>query len=343
MMAALDAQMMDGCSGILHVEERKASVRDAVAVAIGADAAELAFMRSTSDGALLVASGLDWNPGDEVIMSDNEFGANAYPWLNLRGLGVRVRLVRTAQERLTPAALDRLFNRRTRLVAVSYVSFSDGYRHDLKAIGRWCRERGVLLAVDAIQGFGVLPLDVVDWRIDFCYFGCAKWLLSPQGISVAFVRRDLIERLRPNSLSWRSVRSPMDFLDYGQELDPTAQRFEGSTINHAGLAAFGASLGILAQAGFDEIEAYVLALNVRLVDRARSQGIRVLSDCSPKARSGIVLLDRAERGVDELAALARDARVGVTVRDNGVRVSPHGYNTPADVDRVVDLLSQAER
>ncbi len=342
-MAALDAQMMDGCSGILHVEERKASVRDAVAVAIGADAAELAFMRSTSDGALLVASGLDWNAGDEVIMSDNEFGANAYPWLNLRGRGVRLRLVRTAHERLTPAALDRLFNRRTRLVAVSYVSFSDGYRHDLKAIGRWCRQRGVLLAVDAIQGFGVLPLDVLDWCIDFCYFGCAKWLLSPQGISVAFVRRDLIERLRPNSLSWRSVRSPMDFLDYGQELDPTAQRFEGSTINHAGLAAFGASLGILAQAGLDKIEAYVLALNVRLVDRARSQGIRVLSDCSPKARSGIVLLDRAERGVDELAALARDARVGVTVRDNGVRVSPHGYNTPADVDRVVDLLSQAER
>ncbi|MBC5823482.1 MAG: aminotransferase class V-fold PLP-dependent enzyme [Candidatus Eremiobacteraeota bacterium] len=340
MIAALDAQMIDGCSGILRMEERKTDVRSRVAAAIKAQPEEIAFMRSTSDGALLVANGLDWRTGDEVIASDNEFGANAYPWLNLRDRGVRVRLIRTPHERLSPQVLDRLYGPHTRLVAVSYVSFCDGFRHDVAAIGRWCRERGILLAVDAIQGFGALPLDVVSGNIDFCYFGTAKWLLSPQGLSVVFVRRDHIERLRPTTFSWRSVRAPMDFLDYAQELNPTAERFEGATINHPGLAAFGMSLDMLTHAGLGAIERHVLKLTDRLIRSADAAGIPVLSDRSVDARSGIVLLGAKGADSDSLAARARERHVGITVRDSGVRVSPHGYNNEDDVDAVISLLAE---
>ena len=338
MLAAMDAQMADGCSGILDIEARKEDVRAALAASINAEPGEIAFMRATSDGALLGANGVDWRPGDEIVLTDNEFGANAYPWLLLRDRGVRVKLLRAPQERLTVEALERVAGSRTRLVAVSYVSFGDGYRHDLAALGAWCRERGVIFAVDAIQGFGHLPLDVRACGADLCYFGVAKWLLSPQGLSVVFVSGDLCERLRPTTASWRSVRDPMDFLDYAQEFANGAARFEGGTINYPAVLAFGESLRLLRTAGLERIETHVLALTDRLIRGCARAGLDVLSSLAPGTRSGIVLVGRGGRSVAELQRRVDDARVQVTVRESGVRVAPHGYNTPADIDRVLDAV-----
>ena len=338
MVAAMDAQMTMGCNGILDVEARKDDVRAETAAAIGADADEIAFMRATSDGALLGANGIDWQAGDEIILTDNEFGANAYPWLNLRDRGVRVRLLRAPGERMTVETLSRVASQRTRLVAVSYVSFEDGYRHDVAAIGAWCRERGIVFALDAIQGFGHLPLDVRAWNVDLCYFGVAKWLLSPQALSVVYVRRSLIEKLRPTFGSWRSVRDPMRFLDYGQELSAGAERFEGGTINYPALLAFRESLRALTAAGLDAIEAHVLRLTGRLIDGATRAGIDVVSSTAPGTRSGIVLLKPGGRSVEELQARVDAAKVQVTVRDTGVRASPHGYNTLDEMDKVLEAI-----
>lgn len=338
-VAVLDAQMKDGSAGILDFEAKLEAVRAQTAAAIHATADEIAFLRSTSDGALLIANGLDWHADDEIIVTDNEFGANAYPWLNVRERGVRIRLVRAPAQRLTPEMLDAMQTPHTRLVAVSYVTFMDGYRHDLAALGRWCRDAGVLLAVDAMQGFGHLPLDVAGWNIDCCYFGAAKWLLSPQGLSVLYVRRDLIDGLRPSFASWRSVKNPMLFLDYAQELADGARRFEGGTINYPALIGFAESLRILDGAGFSAIERHVLALGDRLIAGARELGIDVKSDVRQGNRSGIVLLGLGTHAAGVLHEAALRARVGVTVRENGVRVSPHGYNTASDIDAVLEVLS----
>jgi cysteine desulfurase/selenocysteine lyase len=334
----LDAQMRDGCAGILDVESHLEGVRAETASALGATADEIAFMRSTSDGALVVAGGLDWREGDEIILPDSEFGANAYPWLNLRDRGVAVRFIRLPQ-RMTAETLERARTKQTRLVAVSYVSFLDGYRYDLAAIGEWCRSHGILFAVDAMQGFGHLPLDVHACRIDFCYFGTAKWLLSPQGLSVVFVRSDLVDRLRPTHYSWRSVQSPMTFLDYAQPLAPGARRLEGGTINYPALMGFRESLRVLRSASLEHIATHTLGLTKRLAAQARAAGIEVRSDESDACRSGIMLLGRGRHSVDALGELAADARIGLTVRDTGVRVSPHGYNTATEMDAVVELLA----
>lgn len=337
-LAVLDAQMYDGCAGILDVESHLESVRTETAAAIGATADEVAFMRSTSDGALVAANGIDWHEGDEIILPDNEFGANAYPWLNLRHKGVGVRFVR-APLRMSPELLETMKTPRTRLVAVSYVSFLDGYRHDLPALGRWCRDNGVLFAVDAMQGFGHLPLDISAWCIDFCYCGVAKWLLSPQGLSVVYVREALIDSLRPALCSWRSVEQPMNFLDYGQRLAPGARRLEGGTVNYPALMGFRESLRLLREASFEAIESHVLALCEHLINGAREHGIEVRSDTRPAHRSGIVLLGLNGKKADTLNASAFESKVGITVRENGVRVSPHGYNTVADMDAVLAVLT----
>lgn len=337
-MSVLDAQMREGCAGILDVESHLEAVREDTAAAIGATTEEIAFMRSTSDGALVVAGGLDWREGDEIIIPDNEFGANAYPWLNLRHRGVRVRFIRLPQ-RMNVETLERMRTPRTRVVAVSYVSFLDGYRHDLAAIGAWCRSHGILFAVDAMQGFGHLPLDVRAWQIDFCYFGTAKWLLSPQGLSVVYVRAELIDRLRPTHYSWRSVQSPMTFLDYAQPLAPGARRLEGGTINYPALMGFRESLRLLRSASFEKIAAHTLGLSDRLIAQARTAGIDVSSDESGACRSGIVLLGLGGKGADEVDRQAQRSHIGLTVRDTGIRVSPHGYNTAQEMDAVIDLLA----
>lgn len=336
----LDAQMHDGMAGTGPFEERREAVRAQVAAAIGARPAEVTFSRSTSDGAVLAANGLAWEPGDEVILSDNEFGANAYPWLLLRDRGVQVKFVRTPAARLTVEALEALATERTRLVAASYVGFYDGYRHDLPALGAWCRRRCILFAVDAMQGFGHLPLDVAAWQIDICYFAGAKWLLSPHGIGVVYVRDEVLERMRPVFASWRSMKQPYDFLDYAQELDPGAQRLDGGTIAYPAMIGLSESLRLLTEAGLENIERHVLGLTDLLEEEARRRGIEVVSDRSPGARSGILVLGLGGRSVEEVQARANAQRIAVTVRPHGIRVSPHGYNTADDVLSVLDLFEQ---
>ncbi|HXW76763.1 MAG TPA: aminotransferase class V-fold PLP-dependent enzyme [Candidatus Eremiobacteraceae bacterium] len=338
-VAALDAQMADGCAGILDVEAHKEAVRAQAAAAIGASPDEIAFMRSTSDGALLVANGIDWEEGDEIVTSADEFGSDAYAWLNLRDRGVTCVFARPPERRLTVELLERVATKRTRLVAVSYVGFYDGYRHDLPALGAWCRRRGVLFAVDAMQGFGQLALDVAACHIDFCYFGVAKWLLSPQALSIVYVRRALVDGLRPALCSWRSMRDPMDFLDYTQPFADGATRFDGATVNYPALLAFRESLRLLTKAGLDKIERHVLALGEHLVRGASRIGRRVLSDLTPKNRSGITLLSREKDSVEHLSRRVDSAKVQVTIRDAGIRVSPHGYNTIEEIDRTLDALS----
>ncbi len=338
-VAALYAQSQDGCAGILDVERKLEAVRAAVAAAIGASVDEIAFMRSTSDGALLVSNGLDWRAGDEIVLSDNEFGANAYPWINLRDRGVDIVWVRTPRERLTVEALERLVTPRTRVVAVSLVGFSDGYRHDIAALGAWCRTRGVLFAVDAMQGFGYLPLDVGAARVDVCYFGVAKWLLSPQGLSVVYVRREVVERLRPSSCSWRSVVDPGRFLDYDQPLAPGARRFDGATVNYPAVIGFDESLRLLTRAGLDAVERHVLGLTGRVFEAAAAMRLQIVSDPDPKVRSGIVVVGLGGRTIEELSARFRAAGIQATIRAGGVRISPHGYNTAEEIDRVLDALA----
>ncbi len=336
-MSVLQAQMEDGCAGILEAEAHLEEVRAQVARAIGAQDDEIAFLRSTSDGALVVANGIAWREGDEIVLSDTEFGANVHPYLNLRDRGVRVRFIRSPR-RMTVETLEEFCGARTRLVAVSYVCFADGYRHDLEALGAWCRRRGILFAVDAMQGFGHLPLPVDAWHVDFCYFGAAKWLLSPQGLSVLFVRRGLEEALRPALCSWRSVADPMNFLDYAQPLAPGARRMEGGTVNHPALAGLARSLELLMSATLPAVENHVLALTDRLIRGAGERGIEVKSELMPQNRSGIVLLGCPASDLPLIAQRAVQRRVGVTIRDNGVRVSPHGYNTPDDIDAVLELF-----
>jgi selenocysteine lyase/cysteine desulfurase len=327
-----------GLLGFLAVESNLAGYRKSIGTFVGAAPEEIAFLRNTSDGANTIARGLSWQAGDEIIVSDNEFASNVLPYLALREHGVVLNFVRTAQERLTPAVLARMMTSRTKLVAVSWVSFADGYRHDLAALSAVAHQGGALFCVDAIQGLGAFELDVRADGIDALYAGGAKWLLALPGVSVLYVSRELQERLAVRWRGWRDVADIWKFCDYEQGHADGAARYEGGTQNFYGIAALDASISVLASAGTDRIGAHVLALTDRLCEALASRGAVLSTPRGNGISSGIVTF--SEPGRDPVETGRGLGRLGyvTTFRPSGIRVSPHGYNTLDEIDAFVQAL-----
>jgi selenocysteine lyase/cysteine desulfurase len=340
---ALHAMIDDHAArGVLGTASRELSLpayRRRIAEFIGGRGEEIALLRNTGDGATVIAQGLDLGPGDEVITGANEFGANVYPWLALRERGVTVTLIDAPRERLTPAVLSRRISSRTKVVAVSWVTFDDGYRHDLDGLAEVAHAHGALLAVDAIQGLGAFPLDVTATGVDALYAGGAKWLMALQGVSFLWLRANLLDRVALRMPGWRSALDMWDFLDYAQLPAPDASRYEGGTPNILGALSLVASMDVLGGAGIERIGEHVLALTDRLAAGLESAGWTIVGDRSRDGvKSGIVTFRRD--GVDAIALGKRlgAAKIVTTYRASGVRVAPHGHNTADDIDAVLDAL-----
>ena len=233
-------------------------LRSGAAALIGAAPEEIALVPNTTAGINLVAEGFAWEPGDNVVLPDNEFPSNQYPWLHLAARGVEVRRVRGDDG---PGLLDRLAaacDRRTRIVSVSWVAYSNGWRQDLDQLADMVHRRGALLFVDAIQALGVFPLNVAETPVDFLAADGHKWLLGPEGAGIFYLRREHLDRLRPLGLGWNSVVHCHDFSRIELTLKDTAARYEGGTANVPGLLGLGASLELLGQFGTEAIAAPVL-------------------------------------------------------------------------------------
>ncbi|MBV8490017.1 MAG: aminotransferase class V-fold PLP-dependent enzyme, partial [Candidatus Eremiobacteraeota bacterium] len=228
------AHAQAGVLGTHPYDDRMPRYRETIGEFIGASGNEIAMIPHTSDGANTIALGVDWKPGDRVLLCDNEFPSNAVPWVALRSRGVDVRLIPTQDERLTADVLRREIDANTRVVAVSWVSYADGYRHDLAKLAEVAHEAGALLCVDAIQGLGAFPLDVRACDVDVAYAGAGKWMLGLHGVGFLYVREGVIDRLNLAMPGWRSVANMWDFHNYTQPYAEEAMRFEGGTPNLIG-------------------------------------------------------------------------------------------------------------
>jgi selenocysteine lyase/cysteine desulfurase len=303
-----------------------------------ADPLDIAFIKNTSEGIGFVAEGYPWRPGDSVITAAEEYPSNIYPWMNLATRGVEVRFVPSRGARITVDDIRERMDGRTRLVSLSFVEFSSGFRNDLDGVGNLCRERGVHFFVDAIQGLGVLPLDVSRTPIDFLAADGHKWLLGPPGAGIFYVRRELVDFLHATSVGWSSVVNYHDFSKIDFRLKPHAGRWESGTLNFAGILGLGPSLQLLLDIGIPAVEARVMELTDYLCERARALGLEVFSSRSLSERSGIVSLLAPGRDLQHLKRRCRDAGIVVNHRSGRLRVSPHCYNTTEEIDRLIDVL-----
>lgn len=328
-------------NGLVHEPRwlaRLAEVRGLAGKLLNCDPLDIAFVKNTSEGIGIVAEGFPWRSGDNVVIAAEEYPANQYPWLNLADRGVTVRSVTTRDRRIWIDDIRAAIDARTRLVSLSYVEYASGFRNDLDTIGQLCRERGVYFFVDAIQGLGVLPLDVSETPVDFVAADGHKWLLGPEGAGLFYIRRELVEKLHPVGIGWNSVVNSRDFSKIDFRLKPHAGRWESGSLNVAGITALGASLELLLKIGIDAIAARVLELTEYLCDQARSIGLEVYSPRAELDRSGIVSL--VPPGGDVRALVRRCRQEGVVINQRGgrLRISPHCYNTKEEVDRLFEVL-----
>ncbi len=319
---------------VRRVEE----VRGLFARLLNADPLDLAFIKNTSEGVGIVAEGYPWRPGDNLVTAEDEYPANRYPWLNLAARGVEVRAVPSRGGRVRLDDLRAALDARTRLVSLSFVEYATGYRNDLDAVGALCRERGVHFFVDAIQGLGVLPLDVRRTPVDFLAADGHKWLLGPEGAGVLYVRRELVDLLHPVGVGWNSVVGARDFTRPDFTLKPHAGRWESGSLNVAGITALGASLELLLEVGVPALETRILELTDYLCERAPAAGLEVFSSRAPGERSGIVSLSAPGGDVRELVRRARERGVLVNRRAGRLRVSPHAYNTTEELNRLLAAI-----
>lgn len=321
-------------------QQRLASVRRLAASLLNADPQDIAFIKNTSEGIGIVAEGMRWQPGDNVVTAQEEYPANLYPWLNLAERGVEVRTVPSRGNRLAIDDIRAASDARTRIITLSFVEYASGFRNDLAKLGELCRERGSYFFVDAIQGLGVLPLDVRNTPIDFLAADGHKWLLGPEGAGILYVRRELVDELHAVGVGWNSVVQARDFNHIELRLKPNAGRWESGTLNMAGISALGASIELLLRIGIDNIADRVLQLTDYLCERANLLDVPVFSSRVAAERSGIVSLCPAG-DVRALVRRSREAGFVVNHRAGRLRVSPHFYNTTEEIDRLLNCLTGA--
>jgi len=314
-------------------------VRERAALLLNATADEIAFVKNTTEGLGIVAAGLDWQRGDQVLTCDLEYPSNVYPWWSLRERGVETVMLRGREGRLPLASVEEALRRpRVRLLALSSVEFASGARNDLEALGDLCREHGVLFCVDAIQSVGCFPIDVEKCGIDFLAADGHKWLLSVEGCGIFFCSKRVQDLVTPRIVGWRSVQNNRDFDSYHMDLQPSAGRFEEGTTNTPGIFALGAAIDLLLELDVSAIGERVLALTDRLADGLRTRGAELKSPREPGEASGIVSFGIPGQNPGDTVRRLRAERIFVVERRGGVRASPHFYNSEDEVDRLLATL-----
>lgn len=341
----------------IAMDEMRARARPQAARLINAGEDEIALVESTTHGLSIAAEAIPLEPGDRILLCDLEFLQVAVPWCQKKEQGIEIDTVPNRQGKILVEDIAERIGPRTRVVAISSVQWSNGFRCDLGALGSLCRERGIWLVVDAVQQLGGLPLDVQETPVDFLACGGHKWLNAPFGAGFLYIRRQARERLRPTLGGYLGLDTPeAGWGNYFQtpSIKPVreyrfvneARRYEiGGTGNYPGAIGLAASLQMINDIGAEARAARIYELTDHLVAELRELGVGIVTPVEREHRSGIITFSvgSAEDNVRLMNHLL-DHKVLVSVRYTsnvgGVRVSCHIFNSREDVERVVECTKE---
>jgi cysteine desulfurase/selenocysteine lyase len=326
--------------------ETEQRLREQLAALLNAaSASEIAFVNNTSEGLSIVASGIDWREGDHVVGIRQEFPSNRFPWLALRQKGVEFSQLDLACCEADPeTALMAMCNEKTRLVTVSAVQYATGFRMDLERLGQFCRSRGILFCVDAIQQAGAIPLDLQQIKADFATADGHKWLLAPEGLGFFYIREELLDKLLLTRFGWHMAEEMSDYDAVDFLPARSARRFECGSPNMLGIQALSASVGLLLDIGLENVWESISRRMALLRSGLESmRGIEILSDGSPGRRSGILTFRLSQRDPAELFSCLQEADVFCALRGGGIRLSPHFYTPLGQIERTLSLIESCSR
>jgi cysteine desulfurase / selenocysteine lyase len=334
-MQALAQDALD--FGSLHYDrwlDTYEAVRVAAARLIGANRNEIALMKNTSEGISTVARGLDWRPGDRIVAFREEFPSNYYPWLRLESQRCYVEWLSVYDP------LEKIDNACTgaKLLAISFVQYLSGFRVDLNAIGEICKRRHCFFFVDAIQGLGAFPLNVEAAHIDALAADGHKWLLGPEGFAILYVRKSRQDSIFPEEFGWTTVAGYNDYSSRDMALRQDAGRYECGTLNTIGCYGLKASLQLLLEIGTDRTAATVQELADQLAGGATSKGYQLLGHRTPATGAGIIAIQNSAIDSRKVVHDLKQRGIIAAPRQGWVRLSPHFYISPEEIDRVIEAL-----
>jgi cysteine desulfurase / selenocysteine lyase len=341
---AIQAQLKDvaenGSANYRSWVATKSRARKLAADLIGARPEQIAFMRNTSDGLSTVANGLKWRAGDNVVTFRHEFPSNIYPWLRLReAYGVEVRMCDERDGRIDLDGMIGLIDGRTRVVAISQVQYASGFRADLERLGRAARVHDALLVVDVIQGMGVVPTNVDTDLIDVAAAAGHKWLLTPEGVGILYLSDRARERIEPTLVGWISVLDPEDYDNFDQSWNRGALAWETGTGPAALIHGLEVSLRLLTDTGTERIASYLGELTDDLCEKLDRSKYELVSSRLAGEKSQIVCI-RSKDGLSPMALYShlRQRAIITAPRGDRLRIAPHFYNTPAEIDVLINSL-----
>jgi len=321
-----------------------ADTRRLLAEFLGAETEEISLSGPTSSGLNAVANGLDWKVGDEVVCYLDDYPADVYPWLGLERSGVTPVLLQTERlGEITPEIVERALTKRTRLLALASANNASGYRIDVETIGKMCAERGILFSVDGIQTVGAFSIPLRN--VDFLSAGAQKWMLGPSGAGIFFVKKSRQELLRPMMVGGWNVESPNFVAQREIRYENGGRKFEPGGYNNIPIAGMQGAIALLSDVGLSKISERILSLIATLKSKLDPADFEFLSPDGNSDHASFLTF-RPRRVVSEklVDALAKDDIV-VSLRidraNRGwIRVSPHFYNTFAEMERIAEVLNQ---
>ncbi len=313
-----------------------------IATLLNCSPERIAFVDNTSNGLNILASGLDWKPGDRILLNTVEFPSNVYPFLNLKSKRVEIDFVAERNGKIEIDDIVKAITPRTRLLSISFVQFLNGFKAPMEELGALCKKKNVLFCTDAIQGLGAAPLDVQKAQVDFLSSGTHKWLMGLQGFGFIYLTEELQQHIHQAYLGWTSNKDFFGkFLEYYIHLDPTARRYENGGLNIFSIQALRESLSTLLEIGIEQIHEHLIYLTDRLSEGMRELGFESRTPSDSKERAGIISFEvpDAEKNFKSL----KDENIIVSSREGLLRVAPHYYNNDDDVERFLSVMSTIVR
>jgi selenocysteine lyase/cysteine desulfurase len=314
--------------------------RDLVAEMLNVNAENIAFMRNTSDSFASVANGIDWAEGENIVTFEREFPANFYAWRMIRDkFGVELRICPEINGRYDLDEFLSLIDANTKVVAVSAVQFGSGYRADLERIGQKAREVDALFAVDMIQAFGVVPLDLPKNLVDIACGASHKWLFSPEGCGILYLSKRARKQIEPTLVGWISVENPWNFNDTEQPFKPNALAWESGTGGISLFYGLEQSLKLIRETGVEKIQKYLEELTDYLCEKLVEKGYQIVSSREQSEKSQIVcILPKAGQHSSEIAKMLEEKGIIISPRGERLRIAPHFFNNKNDIDKLIEAL-----
>ena len=304
---------------------------------------DIALVKNTSEALSIVAYGIDWHEGENIVSSNQEFPSNRIVWESLSRFGVGFRQADLSASKSPEQALFDCVDRKTRLITISSVQFSSGVRLDLDQIGEFCKKKGILFCVDAIQSLGVLNFDSQACQADFIMADGHKWMLGPEGLGVFYTTPNARNHLQLTQYGWHMIEECGNYDNKSWKIASSARRFECGSSNMLGIHALSASLSLLLETRMDQVEQLALECSEYLRSRIiAEQSLELIASSLSQLESPILVFRHKNIANKQLYSHLQDNGVICALRGGGMRFSPHFYHTQGQLDRAISIINNLD-